>query len=126
VSVEVDGRNSGRPTSRAKARAEREKRTVSAMVRMYCRSNHAVPKALCGDCKAICEYAIARIESCPFIEDKPTCLKCAVHCYESAQREKIRLIMRFSGPRMIYRHPVLAVRHLMDGRRGGQDIPPKR
>lgn len=32
-------------------------------------------------------------------------------------REKIRAVMRFSGPRMLLVHPVLAVRHLLESRR---------
>lgn len=29
-------------------------------------------------------------------------------------REKIRQVMRFSGPRMIFHHPVAAVRHVIE------------
>jgi hypothetical protein len=32
-------------------------------------------------------------------------------------REKIRMVMRYSGPRMIYKHPIAAVWHLIDTRR---------
>ncbi len=32
----------------------------------------------------------------------------------SEMREKIRAIMRFSGPRMMFHHPVAAVRHLIE------------
>jgi hypothetical protein len=32
-------------------------------------------------------------------------------------REKIREVMRYAGPRMIYRHPIMAVFHLIDGMR---------
>jgi hypothetical protein len=32
-------------------------------------------------------------------------------------REKVRAVMRYSGPRMAGKHPVLAVRHLLDGLR---------
>lgn len=30
------------------------------------------------------------------------------------KREKIRKVMRFSGPRMIFSHPVAAVRHVIE------------
>ena len=30
------------------------------------------------------------------------------------EREKIREVMRFSGPRMLFHHPVAAVRHLIE------------
>jgi hypothetical protein len=32
-------------------------------------------------------------------------------------REKIKGVMRYAGPRMMYRHPVLAVLHVFDGLR---------
>ena len=31
-------------------------------------------------------------------------------------REKIRTVMRYSGPRMITVHPVLAIRHLIESK----------
>lgn len=30
------------------------------------------------------------------------------------EREKIREVMRFSGPRMIFHHPVAAIRHVIE------------
>lgn len=30
------------------------------------------------------------------------------------EREQIRAVMRFSGPRMLLHHPVLATRHVME------------
>jgi len=30
------------------------------------------------------------------------------------KREKIRAVMRFSGPRMIFHHPVAAIRHVIE------------
>jgi hypothetical protein len=36
-------------------------------------------------------------------------------------RERVREVMRYSGPRMLTRHPVLAVAHLVDGRRKRAD-----
>jgi hypothetical protein len=50
--------------------------------------------------------------------DKPTCLNCTVHCYLPEMREEIRTVMRYSGPRMMIYHPVLAIGHLADGLRG--------
>ena len=31
-------------------------------------------------------------------------------------RQKIRAVMRFSGPRMIFYHPVMAIRHLSESK----------
>jgi hypothetical protein len=58
-----------------------------------------------------------RLEKCPFEEGKTTCARCPVHCYKPEMREKIRAVMRYSGPRMLYRHPMLTIFHIIDGRR---------
>lgn len=103
--------------SRASRRALREKRTVAVMVRMYCRAKHGTKKHLCEHCRRLVEYANKRVDKCPFIERKPTCAKCTVHCFEKSKREEIRHVMRHSGPRMLLRHPLLAIFHAADGRR---------
>jgi hypothetical protein len=44
-------------------------------------------------------------------------------------RETVRAVMRYAGPRMIWRHPVLALAHVRHGRRpapGIADVRPKR
>ena len=97
-------------------RLERESRTVSVMISFYCRRKHH-SRSLCPECRRLLDYAGERLAKCPFQERKTTCARCPVHCYRPEMRERIREVMRFSGPRMIYRHPLLAVRHLIDGRR---------
>ena len=63
------------------------------------------------------DYAITRSEKCPFMEHKTFCSNCRVHCYKPELREKIRVVMRFSGPRMIMVHPLLAIRHLLESKK---------
>ena len=92
-------------------RIEREKATVSAMIRHYCRKHHAV-KTLCSDCMELNDYAIIRLEKCKFENEKPSCKACPVHCYSLEMREKIKEVMVFSGPGMLLRHPILAFYHL--------------
>lgn len=96
----------------------REKRTVEAMIRLYCQGEHGGSKDLCPECRALLDYSLARLEHCPFQERKTTCAKCPVHCYRPEMRERVRTVMRYAGPRMLYRHPVLALLHLLDGLRG--------
>ncbi|HET8997250.1 MAG TPA: nitrous oxide-stimulated promoter family protein [Acetobacteraceae bacterium] len=100
-------------------RRNREFRTIAAMLRMYCRAHHAPPAApLCPACRELHDYAQRRLDRCVFGEAKPTCANCTVHCYKASMREQIRQVMVWAGPRMLWRHPVLAIRHLMiDGRR---------
>ncbi len=92
---------------------EREKETVSVMIAIYCRKKHS-KKVLCPECAALDAYARLRSDKCPFMETKTFCSNCRVHCYRKDMREKIREVMRFSGPRMIFRHPILAIRHVIE------------
>lgn len=92
---------------------EREKELVSQMIALYCRKNHG-GKGLCPDCAALDAYARLRSDKCPFMETKTFCSNCRVHCYKPEMREKIRLVMRFSGPRMIFHHPIVAIRHVIE------------
>jgi hypothetical protein len=97
-------------------RRAREFKMIAAMLRMYCRAHHACgPQSLCRDCAELHDYAWRRLERCVFGDAKPTCANCTVHCYKASMRERIRQVMRWAGPRMIWRHPVLALRHMLDG-----------
>jgi hypothetical protein len=97
------------------------------MVAMYCRDHHATGakddgEGLCDDCAGLLAYARRRLEKCRYGAGKPTCARCETHCYGPAMRERVRDVMRYSGPRMVRRHPLLAAAHLADGRstpRGG-------
>jgi len=98
------------------ARRAREFKTIVAMLRMYCRHHHYPDGDLCVDCAALEIYACRRLERCVFGDGKPTCANCTVHCYKPATRERVRVIMRWAGPRMLWQHPMLAIRHRLDGR----------
>jgi len=89
-----------------------EKRTVEYMIALYCRKNHG-GKELCAGCDQMRVYAFARLARCQFGDDKPDCKSCKVHCYRPEMREKIRKIMRYSGPRMIIYYPIDYVKHLI-------------
>ena len=105
-------------------RLARELKTIDAMIGIYCRRQHGSEKDLCPDCQEVLDYATVRLEKCPFQEEKPTCANCTVHCYRSDMRERVREIMRYSGPHMSYRHPILAFMHLaVDNRREAPTLP---
>lgn len=92
------------------------------MLRIYCEAHHGAGGELCGDCDALRQYAEKRLEKCPYGEEKPACNYCPIHCYHKARREEIRTVMRFAGPRMFRRHPILSVFRLIDKKK----TPPKR
>ncbi len=98
-------------------RRAREFKMIAAMLRMYCRTHHGSKDALlCSECSELHDYAYRRLERCVFGDVKPTCANCTVHCYKSSMGECIRVVMRWAGPRMLWHHPILAIRHMIDGR----------
>ena len=99
-------------------RISREKNTIDKMVHVYCKGNHDTKgNKLCSDCSEFFDYAFLRLDKCPFQEEKSTCGKCLVHCYRPEMREKAKKIMRYSGPRLIYKSPLLSLHHIFDGRK---------
>lgn len=93
----------------------KEKETVKLMIRIYCNGNHGTSKdMLCDDCRSLAEYATTRVEHCPYMETKTFCSNCRTHCYKPEMREKIRTVMRWSGPRMIFHNPVMAIQHVIE------------
>lgn len=107
-------------------RLAREARTLQAMIEIYCRGNHSTQVGLCPGCQQLTNYALARLDRCPFQENKSTCANCKVHCYKPEVRKQIRVVMRYSGPRILWKHPILAVMHLLDGKRPSPALAPKK
>jgi hypothetical protein len=99
----------------ASSRLAREWRTIAAMISCYCRDHHATRDALCPECQGLADYAALRLKRCRFGMEKPVCVKCPVHCYQPARREQVRAVMRYAGPRMVWWHPILSLRHWLDG-----------
>jgi hypothetical protein len=97
-------------------RVTREKQTIRAMLELYCRKQHR-RTALCEECRELLDYAHCRLDRCPYGQDKPTCVNCPIHCYKPAMRDRIKVVMRYAGPRLLFRNPVLAILHVRDGRK---------
>lgn len=99
-------------------RIQREIRTIETMIGISCHDRHHTDEGvLCDECRILLAYAAARLRKCPFQEGKTTCAKCPVHCYKKDMREKMRAVMRYAGPKMLFRHPLMALRHMFDGLR---------
>ena len=111
--------------NRVEIKRQQEKKIVALMIRLYCKKKHGTKKELCVDCQALCDYAMLRSDKCPFMETKTFCSNCKVHCYKADMRETIREVMRFSGPRMIFRHPVMAVLHVIESKREKAEMEKK-
>jgi len=93
---------------------QKEYQTITAMIDLYCREMHRTDtEEICPPCRELLAYAKARLDKCPFAEDKPTCAACPIHCYKPQRRVQMQQVMRYAGPRMLRSHPVLAIRHLL-------------
>ena len=107
--------------SAEKKRLERERLTMAKMVGIYCTAHHDRDEEhLCPACSEFLDYAELRLEKCPYGEEKPTCANCPIHCYKPARKAQAKAIMRYAGPRMLLRHPLLAIAHQFDGFRKAQ------
>lgn len=106
-----------RPTAETTRRIRRELKTVRAMIEIYCHGHHAADGDLCRECQDLRDYTQMRVQRCPFGRDKPTCVNCTVHCFKREMRDRIRTVMRYAGPKMPTRHPVLSIFHVIDGKR---------
>ena len=96
-------------------RIDREKMTIKLMVEIYCRKNHGMKNGeLCEECKELLEYAHKRLSYCKFGENKSTCSRCPIHCYKKDMKEKVKKVMKFSGPRLIIYNPVELIKHALN------------
>ncbi|MCG7408205.1 nitrous oxide-stimulated promoter family protein [Paenibacillus sp. ACRRX] len=111
----------------------KEKATLTYMIRIYCCAHHQhetidrnLETGLCDSCAELTRYAYKRLSHCQFGENKPTCGKCPIHCYKPDMREHIKQVMRYAGPRMVYRHPIMAIRHLISSLQQPPALPEAR
>ncbi len=95
-----------------KHRIELEKKVFPKMAEIYCHGNHGTKgKELCPDCQELCKYALNRLDHCRWGDDKTFCSQCPCHCYRPDMRERVKELMRYSGPRMALYHPILCAAH---------------
>lgn len=96
-------------------RIEKEKSTIKLMINLYCKKKHKTKgksEELCEECTELLEYANKRLSLCKFGDDKSSCSRCTIHCYKKDMRQKVKEVMKFSGPRLIIYDPIELVRHM--------------
>ena len=95
-------------------RKEIEKRILHKMIKLYCNKHHNTQSQLCPNCSDIYFYSLKQIDRCPHAENKPTCNQCETNCYVEDIRIKIKKIMKWSGPRILFYHPIYAIRYIIN------------
>lgn len=94
---------------------EKEKELVKTMIDLYY-AHHVNPT----EQKELLEYAMLKLDRCPKMATKSFCSQCEIHCYDKKRRELIRQVMRYSGPRMMFKRPLLVLKHLYYQKIGGK------
>lgn len=90
-------------------RIEEEKKIVFLMIELYYKKHkNEIEK------KELKEYVEFRLSKCPFGDNKTFCSNCKIHCYKKDMQIKIKNVMRYSGPRMLLYHPVIAIKHVKE------------
>ncbi|WP_408900088.1 nitrous oxide-stimulated promoter family protein [Photobacterium piscicola] len=97
-------------------RLDSEFKTITAMIDIYCAKHHQINTLKfqrCNNCDQFRAYVKQRLDRCPYGENKPSCKQCPIHCYKPQQKIMSQTIMRYSGPKMIVKHPIMAIKHLI-------------
>ena len=106
--------NEFKKTAQLKGTLAVELKTIELMTVIYCKAHHQNGvDGVCDDCSAFIKHAEQKLDRCVYGELKPACKACPIHCYKPEQKEQARLIMRYSGPKMLFKHPILAIKHLI-------------
>ena len=93
---------------------KREKKAAEFSVQIYCNAKHKAHDDLCLECSEFLTYAKERLENCPYQTKKPACGVCDLSCYNPKKKEKGLAVFPYSGPRMFFKHPIVAIRHVID------------
>ena len=94
---------------------EKDMRTLEAMGRMYCKKFHqdaAKDEAgLCTECRQTVNATAQRTQACPF-NHEGNCQDCPIKCQRGDAQDRIKAIMKYSAPRMLFAHPAMTLRYL--------------
>ncbi|QOR35411.1 nitrous oxide-stimulated promoter family protein [Clostridium sp. 'deep sea'] len=90
-----------------------EKQLVSKMIQIYCAKHHHPPNDICSECLQLLEYCHLKLDSCPLKQAKPSCGRCTIKCYAKDMQEKIKAVMRFSGPRILFYEPIATIHYFI-------------
>lgn len=91
-----------------RSRVELEKEMVVHMIKLYYKKYGTQEEE-----EALIAYAMKRLSYCKFGEEKTFCSKCPIHCYAPKYKLEIKKVMKYSGPRMLFVHPIMTINHLL-------------
>lgn len=86
---------------------DKEKELLTIMISIYEKGHQQ-------DLSELKEYVFKRIDCCPRKEEKTFCSSCPIHCYQKKYRDQIKEVMKYSGKRMLFKHPLITIKHLIN------------
>jgi len=101
-----------------------EFKTIKAMTKIYCQAHHGTFGNVCESCDSLIKHAHQKLDRCVYGDKKPACKACPIHCYRPEEKAKTQRIMRYAGPRMLFKHPILAIKHLIKAKKQFPDKIP--
>ncbi len=91
---------------------QQEAHTVACMIQIYCRGRHR-KKQLCPSCQELLEITRLHLSECPPEDDRPFFSSHTIQCFKPEQREEIEQMLGYSGPRLLWHHPMIAIRYMV-------------
>ncbi len=94
---------------------EQEKKLIPKMVFIYCKGHKhdRGENKLCPECQELLDYSLFRLDKCPFKKNKKFCSFCKIHCYKPDMKVKIKDVMKYSGPKLLFSHPIFSISHVV-------------
>lgn len=90
----------------------KEKKHIKESFLAYCHKNHGTDKeTLCPKCTALLASVMVKMNKCMYGITKPICDRCENSCLGVAQTKEFLKIMKSSGNYMMFRHPIMALKH---------------
>ena len=95
---------------------------VEAMAKIYCNDHHCSGAFPCKNCSELRDYAKDRLNNCCYQENKPVCGRCGLKCYNAIFREEAEKMFTYAGPIMLFKHPFLGMRHILDAFKNNDSV----
>ncbi len=90
-----------------------KKQLIHEMITIFCAAKHH-RVGNCQTCSRLEEYANMKIDRCPPGDSGISCSSCRVHCYGESERSLIKEVMKYAGPGIFLKSPLLTLRYFMN------------
>lgn len=94
----------------------KEKNNIKKTFAVYCNNHHNTSgETLCPKCTALLATVMIKMSRCPYGITKPICDRCDRLCFGAKQNRDFLEIMNSSQKSMLFKHPILAIKHKLAG-----------